>query len=364
MRGIRAATVVCLLLAFSACGPVGQVGPGGATPSATSAPSAFSIASPVASPSSSPAASPSVTPTPPAVRAGAPAWVSVSVATEWRSPGSPRAIDAPALANPARIRQWLASLSGNDQAGLVDRADSQMLLGDGVLVLATSGGWAKIAVHDQSTPLDARGYPGWVPIVQLSAVAPPKAQYVATVIASTAWLSQGGVQAIEASFGTRLPVMGVYGSIVHLALPGGAIMDAALSAVVMTSPGSPARPATAAAVIASARQFLGVRYLWAGTAGFGFDCSGLMYNVFKVHGVMLPRDAQDQAVVGRAVTRAALQPGDLVFLASGGVVHHVALYIGSGMLLDSPDFGKPVQVVSMAAQPYASEFSGARRVLP
>jgi gamma-D-glutamyl-L-lysine dipeptidyl-peptidase len=289
--------------------------------------------------------------------------VDVSVATEWRSPSSPRAVDAPALANPARIRQWLAAMTVADQTGLIDRADSQMLLGDRVLVLAISGAWAKIAVPDQATPLDRRGYPGWVPIAQLSAVAPPTTQTEATVVASTAWLMQGGVQSVEVSFGTRLPITGVAGAIAHVGLPRGRMMDIALSAVAITSPGAAAQPASAAAVIASARLFLGVRYLWAGTAAFGFDCSGLMYNVFKVHGVLLPRDAQDQAVVGRAVVRAALLPGDLVFLATGGVVHHVALYIGSGMLLDSPDIGKPVQVVSIAAQPYASEFSGARRVL-
>jgi len=298
------------------------------------------------------------------VRAGAPAWVAVSVATAWRGPGSPRAVDAPALANPARIRQWLAALTVADQTGLIDRADSQMLLGERVSVVSLSGAWAQIVVPDQATPLDARGYPGWVPIAQLSALAPPSTQTVATVVASTAWLLQGGLQAIEVSFGTRLPVTGTEGSIAHLGLPGGKVLDVALSAVVITSPDAYPRPATAAAVIASARQFLGVRYLWAGTAGFGFDCSGLMYDVFKVHGVLLPRDAQDQAIVGSAVARAALQPGDLVFLASGGVVHHVALYIGSGMLLDSPDIGKPVQIVSIAAQPYASEFSGARRVIP
>jgi cell wall-associated NlpC family hydrolase len=219
-------------------------------------------------------------------------------------------------------------------------------------------------VPDQATPLDGRGYPGWVPVGQLSAIAPPSTDVVATVITSTAWLMQGGVSVVEVSFGTRLPVTGTAGSIAHLGVPGGSTLDVALSAVALNSPGAPARPATAAAVIASVRQFLGVRYLWAGTAAFGFDCSGLMYNVFKVHGVLLPRDAQDQATVGRAVTRAGLQPGDLIFLASGGIVHHVALYIGSGMLLDSPDIGKPVQVVAMSAQPYASEFYGARRVLP
>ena len=354
MRAVRAAAGLCLLLAFVACGPVGQVGPVGSTPSTTSTPSTSPTGSFVQSPS----------PTSPQVRAGAPAWVAVSVATLWRSPSSPRAVDAPALANPALIRQWLASLNVADQTGLIDRADSQMLLGERVLVLSLRGTWAQIVAPDQATPLDPRGYPGWVPIGQLTAIAPPSTQTVATVVDSTAWLLQGGLPAIEVSFGTRLPVTGTEGSIAHLGLPGGRVLDVALSGVVITSPDASARPAAAAAVIASARQFLGVRYLWAGTAGYGFDCSGLMYDVFKVHGVLLPRDAQDQAVVGRAVARAALQPGDLVFLASGGVVHHVALYVGSGMLLDSPDIGKPVQIVSIGAQPYASEFSGARRVLP
>lgn len=63
------------------------------------------------------------------------------------------------------------------------------------------------------------------------------------------------------------------------------------------------------------------------------------------------------------MARQSLQPGDLVFLARGGAVHHVALYAGSGMLLDSPDLGRGVQLVSMVAEPYASEFSGGRRVV-
>jgi len=108
---------------------------------------------------------------------------------------------------------------------------------------------------------------------------------------------------------------------------------------------------------------LNVRYLWAGTSGFGYDCSGLMYAVFKVHGIALPRDAQDQAVIGAAVSRQNLLPGDLVFLANGGVVHHVAIYAGGGMLLDSPDLGRGVQMVSMSVAPYSTEYAGARRLL-
>ncbi len=297
------------------------------------------------------------------MRAGSPAWVAVSVATEWRSPTSPRAVDAPALAAPAQIREWLAALSPTDQAGLIDRADSQVLLGERVDVIAVSGSWAQVVVPDQATPLDARGYPGWIPLAQLSAMEPPASGSVATVTDPTAWLLRGGLPVVEASFGTRLPVVDQVASIVRLGLPGGDFLDAPLSAVAITPAGmAPGRPAGADAV-ASARLFLGVRYLWAGTSAFGFDCSGLVYNVFKVHGVVLPRDAQDQAMAGTPVARQSLQPGDLVFLARGGVVHHVAIYVGSGMLLDSPDLGRGVQLVSMAAEPYSSEFSGARRVL-
>ena len=346
------------LFVLGGCGPASQ-GEGARSPGAS--PSAAQTPSPAAT--KSPSALPVPSPTPVPVRAGAPAWVAVSVATEWRSPSSPRPVDAPALAAPARIREWLAALSPADQAGLIGRADSQVLLGDRVDVTAVSGAWAHVVVPDQATPLDSRGYPGWIPLTQLSAVEPPASGSVATVTDPTVWLLRGGLPVVEVAFGTRLPVVDQVASIVRVGLPGGEVLDVPMSAVAITPSGTPARGPAGAAVVASARLFLGVRYLWAGTSAFGFDCSGLVYNVFRVHGVVLPRDAQDQALVGTAVARQSLQPGDLVFLATDGVVHHVAIYIGSGMLLDSPDLGRGVQVVSMAAEPYASEFSGARRML-
>jgi cell wall-associated NlpC family hydrolase len=346
------AVACALLLLLAACGQ--------AAPVASRSPTPLSSASAAPSPTA-------VTSTPrrttPEVRGGAPAYVAVAMATVWRSPSSPRPVDAPALTNPARVREWLAALSASDQSGLIGRADTQMLLGDQVEVLALSGAWASVVVPDQATTLDSRGYPGWVPTVQLSAVAPPAAESMATVITPTAWLFRSGVPVTEVSFGTRLPMMGIQGSIALLGLPGSEVLDAPLTAVAITSSTAAAGRPTGAAVIDSLRQFLGIRYLWAGTSGFGFDCSGLVYNVFRVHGVLLPRDAQDQALVGTAVSRQSLQPGDLIFLARGGAVHHVAIYLGSGMLLDSPDLGKGVQQVSIAAQPYSSEFWGARRVL-
>jgi gamma-D-glutamyl-L-lysine dipeptidyl-peptidase len=272
-------------------------------------------------------------------------------------------VDAPALANPVRIREWLAALSANDQAGLIGRADSQLLLGERVDVVSLQGGWAQVVVPDQPTPIDPRGYPGWIPVAQLTAAQPPPTELVATVTAPTAWLSSQGMPVLEVSFGTRVAVVSAQGAIVHVALAGGSTLDVQAAAVAVASAGTHALPATAAAVMASLRLFLGLRYLWAGTSAYGYDCSGLVYNVFKAHGITLPRDAQDQAAVGTPISRQALQPGDLVFLASGGVVHHVAIYAGGGMLIDSPDLGRGVQLVSMSVAPYASEYAGARRVI-
>jgi len=287
----------------------------------------------------------------------------VSVATLWRSPSAPRAVDGPALASPVRLREWLAGLSWNDQYGLIGRADSQMLLGDRVLVLALNGAWAQVVVPDQATPQDPRGYPGWVPVRQLTGGAPVTADEYATVITPTSWLVRGGAATLEVGLGTRLPVLGRTATTARVGLPSGDQMDVSLMDVALTSASGAALPKSGAAVLATARTFLGLRYLWAGTSAFGYDCSGLMYTIFKAHGVLLPRDAQDQAVVGTPVAKQSLQPGDLVFFAAGGVVHHVAMYAGSGMLLDSPDIGKGVQVVSMSTEPYASEFSGARRMI-
>jgi cell wall-associated NlpC family hydrolase len=286
------------------------------------------------------------------------AYVGVSVATVWASPSSPRAIDRPALGNPARIRAWTRSLSTAERRGLVGRIETQALLGERVQVLERRGAWTRVAVVDQRTPKDRRGYPGWVPSVQLtrsSSFGRLLSGPIAIVARPTAWLRQGS-RSVELSYGTRLPLAGPLSPQVVVVLPGGRSGQLPRAAVRTYSvPGQIPKP-TGAAIVASARAFLGVRYLWGGTAAFGFDCSGLIELAFRANGVVIPRDADAQARRGKPVARAGLRPGDLIFYGRAHV-HHAALYAGAGKMIEAPNSASSVRLAPVRL----ADWAGARR---
>lgn len=309
---------------------------------------------------------PGPAPARPSLVVGREAWVAVSVATLWRTPGSARAVDRPALANPAGIRSWLSRMTLTDRLDLNGRADTQALLGDRVIVIARRGSWVKVVVPDQPTPLDARGYPGWVPTAQLTPLRPVASRWVATVVARTTYLrtDNASVSPVsEISFGTRLPRVGVTGGWVRVATPGGRVLRLAANAVVVRAPNAAALASAGGDVVRTAQMFSGVPYLWAGRSGFGFDCSGLTSLDLRAHGVVIPRDADAQAATGTAVSSGALRPGDLLFYATRGYVHHVSIYAGAGDMVQSPKTGSTVQTIPMSTPSYARELSGARRVI-
>lgn len=300
--------------------------------------------------------------TPPPLSVGKSAWIAVSVATVWRTSTSPRPVDAPALARPARIRQWLSDMTPAQRRDLNGRADTQALMGERVTVLRLRAGWAEVVVRDQPTPKDLRGYPGWVPTRQLTARPTPNTKVVATVTRRTAWLrtDTAATPVTEISFGTVLPVLGTAADTVRVVTPLGAVRRIGVNAVVTHAPGTPALPQTPAALVSTARMFTGLPYLWAGVSGFGLDCSGLTWLDHRSLGIVVPRDADAQAAHGTAVAWSRLRKGDLMFYATGGVVHHVTMYAGDGRMVQAPHTGASVETVPVSKVGYY----GGRRYLP
>jgi cell wall-associated NlpC family hydrolase len=197
--------------------------------------------------------------------------VTVPVATLWSRPDAVRALDAPALAARPDIPAWIAAMTPEQQ--IDTEVLTQLLLGERVLVEhVRADGWARVVALEQpADELDPRGYPGWL-----------RAAHVGPA---------------------PLPDVDSH----------------------TTRPSGPD-------IVASARRFIGAVYVWGGMSAHGLDCSGLVHRVWRHFGVVVPRDAHEQA----AATTAVPQPrtGDLYFFARPGRrIHHVGIVVEPGLMV-------------------------------
>ena len=116
-------------------------------------------------------------------------------------------------------------------------------------------------------------------------------------------------------------------------------------------------------IVATAKQYLGYKYVYGGSSpSTGFDCSGFTSYVFKQHGISLSRTAAGQYGNGVAVSRANLQPGDLVMFGKSGI-NHVAIYIGGGQIIHASTPSTGVRIDSLTTGYYNNNYAGARRIL-
>ncbi len=109
-------------------------------------------------------------------------------------------------------------------------------------------------------------------------------------------------------------------------------------------------------LVSTAEKMLGIPYLWGGTSVKGMDCSGLTKTVYFLNGMILPRDADQQADIGVTVDSTRqfkkLQPGDLLFFgkksATGEDITHVGMWIGNMRFINSSGMVKIASMDSLS----------------
>ena len=117
-------------------------------------------------------------------------------------------------------------------------------------------------------------------------------------------------------------------------------------------------------VVAYAKNYLGVKYVYGGSSPKGFDCSGFTVYVFKHFGISLSRTATGQYKYGSSVSKSNLQTGDLVFFkGSGKAIGHVGIYVGGGSFIHASSPGDVVKITSLSDSYYVRNYVGARRIL-
>lgn len=175
--------------------------------------------------------------------------------------------------------------------------------------------------------------------------------------------------------GTRLTVLGVYGGwykvqgagvdgYVHsdyFALNGGVPDNFSGTA---SSPSDGEASATGQMIVDTAMKYMGTPYVWGGTSENGFDCSGLVYYVYKECGYSINRTAASIYENGTYVEKSELEAGDAVcFSTSSSSIGHVGIYIGDDQFIHASSGSGSVIISELSSDYYTRNYVGARRLV-
>ena len=242
---------------------------------------------------------------------------------------------------------------------------TQAIVGTTLTIEESSEGWHYVRLPDR--------YHGWIEARHVQQYAPDEAPYassgpVAEIQSLLAFLHRRPddttpAPALQVPVGTRLEVAEEHEERVRVVLPGGVQLWMRRGDVVILEDNSPRPRGTVHQIIATAKRFLGLPYMWGGTTPLGIDCSGFVQLTHHLHGVSLLRDASIQYTQAGLlpVDREDLEAGDLIFFGRKSITH-VGLCIGDGEFIHATTHIRPVVQISRLDEAHWTElYWGARR---
>lgn len=237
-------------------------------------------------------------------------------------------------------------------------AATQTMMGAPLKLLMETDGWVRAVTPE--------GYIAWVRGTGIAKMTKEEFDsYTAApkVVVTDKYISvmetPGGKNPVsDAVWGDVMLDLGVQGSYRAVSLPDGRKGFVSNSSVMDYTKWINSRNATAETIIETARQFMGVPYMWGATSIKAVDCSGFTKSVYYLNGIILARDASQQCYTGEDVditkyvndslyTMDALQnlkKGDLVFFGRKATaekkerITHVGIYIENGQFIHSAGF--------------------------
>jgi cell wall-associated NlpC family hydrolase len=242
---------------------------------------------------------------------------------------------------------------------------TQATLGMELLIQEGQDGWFRVQTPDQ--------YSGWIQASKFKNYAPGEAPYASTdqvveidsLLAFLYYLPRASTRApaLQVTIGTRLEVVDEGDGWLEVVLPSGSRLWVQRGDLVDPKSASHKSRGSIDAIIATAKRFLGLPYLWGGTTPLGIDCSAFVQLVYHLHGVQLLRDSHIQFTQPdlEVVNRQDLQTGDLVFFGREQITH-VGLCIGGGRFIHATVHRRPVvQISPLEEQHWVDLYQGARR---
>ena len=133
-------------------------------------------------------------------------------------------------------------------------------------------------------------------------------------------------------------------------LPAGLVQPAQAQAAPVEFAAPAPEVSTGQRILDAATTRVGSPYAWGATGPNSFDCSGLTAWAYKEAGISIPRTSQAQIGGGTQVSKANLQPGDIVAFYSGAT--HVGIYAGNGQVVHAPYSGTSVSYAPLDSMPF------------